>query len=405
VQDVAIFKRGDTNTDLVYLLEGSVTLQADGLVVEVINSESESVKFALAHQIPRKIDAVANGSVRIVRLDAHMVNNPPAAVYQEDLGYTVVEESSGEDSDDWMTALLRFPLFEALPATSLQKILISLRTTHFKEGDVIIDNGSAVENFYVVHKGQCLLTRNRAGGFSEIRLGVGDSFGEEYLITGLQAQETVIALTEASIIQLEKSLFLNYIKKPAIQYINPEDVADAQQNGSIILDVRLPYHYENNHLPDSANIPLLSLRMRLPEIPKDKQIIVVCANGQTSEAGAYFLTKNRFKAVVLKDGMGIDESEEKGKSNKQADNLDEIDKTAQTNTLLESAATDNVAVNKDLKPDTQANYANLLRRNCELEEINARLQSEKDEAIKQCELLTQQLERLKEITNRLAKRK
>jgi rhodanese-related sulfurtransferase len=399
VQDAAIFKRGDTNTDLVYLLEGSVTLQAEGLVVEVINSDSESAKFALAHQIPRKIDAVANGMVRIIRLDAHTVNNPPPAVFQEDLGYTVVEESSSEESDDWMSSLLRFPLFEDLPATNLQKILISLRTSQFTEGDVILENGSALENFYVVYKGQCLLTRDRSGGTSEVRLGVGDSFGEEYLITGLPVQETVIALTDVSIIQIEKNLFLNYIKKPALRYVNADDVEAVQKNGAIILDVRLPFHYENKHLPDSANIPLLALRMRLLEIPKDRQIIVVCANGQSSEAAAYFLTKHRFNAVVLKDGMGIEEFDENEKGGNQGGTPQPV----QLNSHLETAAAENTAVNEGIKPDAQADYVNLLQRNRELEEINAKLQGEKEEAIKQCEVLTQQLERLKEITNRLAK--
>jgi rhodanese-related sulfurtransferase len=399
VHDAAIFKRGDTNTELVYLLEGSVTLQAEGLVVEVINSDSESAKFALAHQIPRKIDAVTNGMARIIRLDAHTVNNPPPAVFQEDLGYTVVEESSNEESDDWMSSLLRFPLFEDLPATSLQKILISLRTSQFTESDVILENGSAVDNFYVVHKGQCLLTRNRAGGVSEIRLGVGDSFGEEYLITGLPAQETVIALTDVSIIQIEKNLFLNNIKKPALHYINVDDVEEAQKDGAIILDVRLPFHYENKHLPDSANIPLLALRMRLSEIPKDRQIIVVCANGQTSEAAAYLLTKHRFNAVVLKDGMGIEEVEEKEKAGNQGGTPQPV----QANTRIETLAAENMVAKDDHKPDAQTEYANLLQRNRELEEINAKLHVEKDEAVKQCEVLTQQLDRLKEITNRLAK--
>ena len=112
VQDAAIFKRGDTNTDLVYLLDGSVTLQAEGLVVEVVTSDSESAKFALAHQIPRKIDAIANGVARIVRLDAHTANNPAPAVYQEDQGYTVIDESF-EESDDWMTAVLRLQIGRA----------------------------------------------------------------------------------------------------------------------------------------------------------------------------------------------------------------------------------------------------------------------------------------------------
>lgn len=404
VQDAALFKRGDTDTDLVYLLEGSVTLQSDALVVEVINSGSESAKFALAHQIPRKIDAVANGLARIVRLNAQVVNNPPQAIYKEDVGYTVVE-STGEDPDDWMTSLLRFPLFEVLPATSLQKILISLKINQFNEGDTILANGSNVDNFYIVYKGQCLLTRNRAGVSSEVKLNVGDSFGDEYLVADIPAQETVIALTDTSIIQLERGLFLNHIKKPSLRYINIDEIAEAQKNGSVVLDVRLPHHYDNNNLPDSANIPLLSLRMRLSEIPRDRQIIVVCANGKSSEAAAYLLTKQRFNAVVLKDGMGIGEIAEK--NGNPTENLAVTPQTELAIPALDAVATDSEKLGDTAgsSSDMPMDYADLLQRYRELEGLNAKLMAEKDEAVKQCTALTQQLGRLKEITNRLAKLK
>ena len=169
VQDAVIFKRGDTNTDLVYLLNGSVTLQAEGLVVEVISSESESAKFALAHQIPRKIDAVANGLARIVRLDAQTVNNPPPAIFQEDSGYTVIDETV-EDSDDWMTTVLRLPLFQSLPPANLQKILSSLQTSQHAPGEVIVSTGSAVDYFYIIQKGQCLPYLSRVFRWQELEL-------------------------------------------------------------------------------------------------------------------------------------------------------------------------------------------------------------------------------------------
>jgi len=63
-QDGFLFKKGDVSPQLVYLISGEVTLQAAGLVVDIIAAGSDSAKFALAHQIPRKIDAVANGRVR-----------------------------------------------------------------------------------------------------------------------------------------------------------------------------------------------------------------------------------------------------------------------------------------------------------------------------------------------------
>jgi rhodanese-related sulfurtransferase len=400
VQDGIIFKKGDTSTDLVYLLDGSVTLQAEGLIVEVITSESESAKFALAHQIPRKIDAVANGVARIVRLDAEAVNNPPPAVYQEDQSYTITEESD-EASDDWMTILLRLPLFQALPPSSLQKILMTLKTAHFEKGDVILDGGSVVENFYVITKGQCLLSRPSLADGGKIRLSAGESFGEEYLTADYPSQETITALSDVSLIQLEKKHFSMQIKEPILQFISHEELPDAISNGAVLLDVRSQREYESHHFDDSFNIPLLSLRMRIEECPKDKQIVVVCANGKASEAGAFLLVKDGFNAFVLEAGMGIEEADQLIELTHPADHSHTISQAGQQEADSSISIFGFEAQIEALKAENER----LTHCNSALAEKAAKLQAEKEQAESQSQVLTQQLERLKEILNRLTKSK
>jgi rhodanese-related sulfurtransferase len=401
VQDGVIFKKGDTNTDLVYLLGGSVTLQAEGLIVEVVTSESESAKFALAHQIPRKIDAIANGVARIVRLNADVVNNPPPAIYREDQSYTITEESD-EASDDWMTTLLRLPLFQSLPPSSLQKILMTLKIAHFVKSDVIVDRGSVVDNFHVITKGQCLLSRLSSGDAGKIRLGAGEGFGEEYLITGYPAQETISALSDVSLIKLEKKQFLTLIKEPMLQFISYEDMLDATSNGAVLLDVRPHQHYESQHLDDSVNIPLLSLRMRIEELPRDKQIIVVCASGKESEAGSFLLVKDGFNASVMKGGMGIEEADFVAEITHRPDDGQAIAQAGQHEDDGDSAISV-FGLEAQIEALTAENER-LTDCNSDLERKAAKLQSEKEQAESQCQVLTQQLERLKEILSRLTKR-
>lgn len=408
VEDKTIFIRGDTNPDLVYLLNGKVTLQAGGLVVDVISSGSESAKFALAHQIPRKIDAVANGVARIVRLDADMVNNPPEAVYQENQGFTLVEDFS-EDSDDWMAALLRLPLFQNLSPINLQKILISLKTAHFSEGEVILGEESPVDYFYLIIKGQCLLTRKLQdeGEASQVKLVAGESFGEEYLVTETLSQETVTAVTDVSLIQLEKNHFLSNIKTPLVGFIAQENVPDALQNGAVLLDVRLPKYFEKQNLVGSANIPLLTLRMRIAEIPKDKQVIVVCAQGAESEAAAFLLTKNNINALVLKGGMGIEEIEgedeqEEGIAHQEKVGRQEI---AEIDSPVEKLMPEGGSVVAKPIENLNAENQRLIQVNRDLEAKIRQLQGEKEAAENKNQVLNQQLERLKDILNRLTKSK
>jgi len=157
-QDKPLFKKGDTDTRLVYLLNGEVSLQAEGLIVETIHSGSDAAKFALAHQIPRKIDALAKGSVRILRLDASITNNQFHPVEAEDKGYMVIEEPE-DDPDDWMTALLRSPIFQRLPPANLQKILMGLETVEFERGQLIVEQGGIGDYYYLIKSGHCQMPR------------------------------------------------------------------------------------------------------------------------------------------------------------------------------------------------------------------------------------------------------
>jgi rhodanese-related sulfurtransferase len=395
VQGAVIFKKGDTDPDLVFLLNGSVTLQADGLVVGVITAESDSAKFALAHQIPRKIDAVANGSVQIVRLNADIVNNPPPVVTRQN--YTIAE-ASDEDSDDWMSAVLRFPVFQCLPPSSLQKILMSLRARHYAEGEVIIDTGKVIDHFYIITKGECLISRRCFGEQNEIKHGVGESFGEEYLIADYPAREMVMALSDVSLIQLEKKLFLSQIKTPLLKFVSPDDMPSALGQGAILLDVRRQGDYEKQHVDGSVNIPLMLLRMEIQGLPRDKQYILACGNGKVSEAGAFLLAKNGFNAAVLKGGMGtedyellIEMPEPVDKSLQDLLRDDQLDKV-----ILDAVG---VAVESQLSL-LRAENERLLSLTSDLEEKNAKLQAEKEEVEQRCLVLTQQLVTLKGFLNK-----
>jgi hypothetical protein len=74
-----LFKRGDTDNDLIYLLKGEVSLEVDKLKMEIIKAGTESARFALAHQLPRKVNGVANGSVQFLRLNSVYITTPDQA--------------------------------------------------------------------------------------------------------------------------------------------------------------------------------------------------------------------------------------------------------------------------------------------------------------------------------------
>jgi len=300
-----LFKKGDVSPQLVYLISGEVTLQAAGLVVEVIAAGSDSAKFALAHQIPRKIDAVANGRVRFLRLNADIVNNPLSLAYKEDNSYMVIDETEG-DPDDWMTALLRSPIFQRLPPANLQKILMSLEVVHFKTGETILEQGGIGDYYYLIKNGQCLLTRKPSPNAKEIKLAQlanGDTFGEDSLLSGAPRNVTITALTDIVLLRLDKKQFISLIKEPSLKFVDYAGMQEAIKQGAVLLDVRSQDDYEHQHLDGSISAPFFSLRMQLKAISHERPVVVVCQDGKVSEAAAFLLLRHKIDAMILSGGM------------------------------------------------------------------------------------------------------
>jgi CRP-like cAMP-binding protein len=306
IRDAFLFRKGDTENDLFYLLEGEVVLQAEGLVIEVVSSAHESSRFALAHQLPRKIDAFAKGPVRFVRVDAEKVNNPPVPEYKEESEMVVVEEEMDDGSDDWMTMLLKLPVFQRLPPANLQKILLALEEVAMVRGEVIIEQGAVGDYFYFLKSGQCEISRKPTPISKSIRLGVlekGEIFGEDALISGAPRTVSVTALTDVALLRLDKSRFVSLIKTPSLAFVSYEEMKALREEGAVVLDLRAPDEFEQGHIEGSVNVQFFSLRMQLKGLNREKPVVVVCRDGRTSEAGAFFLLKHRYKAFILKGGM------------------------------------------------------------------------------------------------------
>lgn len=68
------------------------------------------------------------------------------------------------------------------------------------------------------------------------------------------------------------------------------DVNEAQEmmgrDDVVVIDVREPHEYNAGHIPNAKLIPVNSVYARREELPRDKDIIMVCAVGQRSALAA-----------------------------------------------------------------------------------------------------------------------
>jgi len=76
------------------------------------------------------------------------------------------------------------------------------------------------------------------------------------------------------------------------------------QKGAFVLDIRTTEEWNDFHVPNTTHIPLEELATRLDEVPRDRQIIIICRSGNRSQEGRGILLEAGFPDVTsVKGGL------------------------------------------------------------------------------------------------------
>jgi hydroxyacylglutathione hydrolase len=85
--------------------------------------------------------------------------------------------------------------------------------------------------------------------------------------------------------------------------IDPRDApAWLAQHDAFVLDVREPHEYAAGHVPGAVSVPQADLALQLDEVPRDRDVLVVCASGMRSMRSAQFLKQVGFERVTNLSG-------------------------------------------------------------------------------------------------------
>jgi hydroxyacylglutathione hydrolase len=84
-----------------------------------------------------------------------------------------------------------------------------------------------------------------------------------------------------------------------IELISAEDLQDMITGDAnfVLLDIRAPLEYEDNHIDGAINIPVADLRTRHNELDKNKTTVLICSSGNRSSLGASILKQHGFKDI------------------------------------------------------------------------------------------------------------
>lgn len=307
--DKALFKQGDNDKRTLYLISGMIELNQDGKTIAVIRAGTPEARNPIAPIMPRRYTAVAaSDRVEILAIDSDLLD---VMLTWDQTGSYEVGELGGtanmdDLADDWMTVMLQTKAFHKVPPANIQAIFMRLQRVDFKAGQTVIKQGDDGDFFYVIVKGKCQVTREtplNKDGIKLAELGMGDTFGEEALISDAKRNANVTMLTDGTLMRLGKEDFKTLLNEPMLSYVDQYQAEEIVRKGAKWLDVRLPSEFEAQHLDDALNIPLYFLRIKLKTLDKNATYVVYCDSGRRSSAAAYILSERDFHVHVLRDGL------------------------------------------------------------------------------------------------------
>ena len=301
-----LFKEGDTEKRTIYVVSGILELVDQAKVVGKVEGGTDLARNPVAPVYPRRVTAKARDRVQFISIDSDLLD---VMLTWDQTGTYEVSELQGKSDqggEDWMTMLLQTKAFHKIPPANIQAIFMRMQQINYRAGDVILKQGAEGDYFYVLIRGSALVTRETPlskEGIKLAELNVGDTFGEEALISEAKRNATVTMQSDGAVMRLGKDDFKKLLNEPMLDWVTVPQAEEIIRAGGQWLDVRLPSEFENQHLDGAINIPLYFIRLKISTLDQSKRYIVCCDTGRRSSAGAYILSERGYQAYVLQGGI------------------------------------------------------------------------------------------------------
>jgi CRP-like cAMP-binding protein len=302
-----LFREGDRDKRTYWLVAGLIEMREGDRTVAMIRAGSPEARNPLSPPLPRKLTARAVDPIEYLVIDSELLDM--MITWDQTGTYEVAElqaQFAGSGGDDWMTTLLQTQAFHRIPPANIQAIFMRMQRIVCRSGETVIQQGAEGDYFYAIVSGKCLVTREtpmNRGGLKLAELGVGDTFGEEALISEAKRNATVSMLTDGVLMRLNKQDFRALMNEPLVQWLSYAEAREVVTGGGRWLDVRLPSEHQNLAIEGSLNIPLYFIRLKVSTLDRSLKYVVYCDTGRRSSAAAFILVERGFNVYVLRDGL------------------------------------------------------------------------------------------------------
>ena len=309
-----LFKQGDKDNYSYFLLEGEIELLADNQGGDIIKGGSDRARYALARIQPRQFSAQARSKAKVLIIERNSLDQllmladqsgpdaPPIGV--DDMGVDPID--AVRDDSDWMTHMLQSGLFSRMPMANIQQLFARLEPIEYQAGAIVIRQGDPGDYYYIISEGRCAVSRKPSAKSNDVKiaeLGIGDSFGEEALVSNSKRNATITMQSDGVVMRLAKDDFMELIKKPTLQALTYKQAAALIEQGGQWLDVRFPDEHQDSAIAGGVNIPLNSLRLESAKLDEARRYVLYCDTAERSSAGAFLLAERGFEVGYLEGGL------------------------------------------------------------------------------------------------------
>lgn len=300
-----LFRAGDIDTDVMYLLEGDVRgVYSDGRVKD-ISAASLQGRYPLGESQPRRFTAsVTSASAKVVRLDRRYTEKVIAwdqISRQENFRHF----DPSPDGNRWVFRLLQSRAFHKLPTGNIERMFQSFEEIPVRSGQIVIQEGHDPDYFYVLKDGAASVSKTLDDDEAVVAYLVrGDCFGEDALLANTQRNATVRMMQDGRLMRLSRQAFEQVLKPPVIDWITPGQASLLVKAGAVLIDVRMPEEFSQRAIKGALNLPLYRLREdAATQIDRKARLIVYCNTGERSSAAAFILTRLGYEVFALQGGL------------------------------------------------------------------------------------------------------
>lgn len=309
-----VFEKHHELSATYYLLAGKLTAKKGLLSSTTLEADTDKCKHPINSDIPDGVAVKAQTSGHMLLIDPKLLDRALAwtqseheeqAQQKRNQPTESEEEPQGEfdpEYFEWMTSLLEFPMFLKLPPTNLHALFAKFEKVDVQKDDVVIEEGSNGDYFYLLINGSARVLVG-AAGTRVATLRPGAYFGEEALVADTVRSASVIMEEDGRLARLDKESFQTLLHDPLLQYVSYAAYKEkAKDTGSkvALLDIRSLTEFEYTPQPNCLHIPVDDLRQQLKQLDRETTYFLTDEGGQRNDIAAHILAQNRFNVFVIR---------------------------------------------------------------------------------------------------------